>query len=127
MPRLINVLQVDFASEPAQLRSALSAAVLALLRPVQVDFNAALANPAPSSSLPGGPGQQLESAAYDSLAAEIASDLKARGGRSSRAFSELAPRELEARVISLEALLARVHVQNASSLPVQGAPPLLHM
>ena len=92
-----DVLQVDFASEATQLRSALSAAVLALLQSVQIDFKAALANPAFSSSLPRGAGQQLDSAVYDSLATETASDLKARGGRSSRVFSELAPRELEAR------------------------------
>ena len=89
---------------------------------MQIDFKAALANPAPSSSLPGGYGQRLESAAYDSLATEIASDLKARGGRASRVFSELAPRELEARVVSLEALLAQAQMQGASSLPAPGAP-----
>jgi len=116
-----DALQTEFASEADQLRSALSASVLALLKSVQVDFKAALANPAPSSTLPGG-GQQLDSAAYDSLTAEIASDLKARGGRSSRVFSELAPRELEARLVSLEALLAQANVQSTSSLPAQRAP-----
>ena len=102
-----DTLQVDFAMEAVQLRTALSSAVLSLLRSVQTAFKAALANPSPSLTLPCQAGQQLESTAFDSLVEEVVADLKAWGGRTSRVFSGLAPRELESRLLSVEAQLSQ--------------------
>ena len=117
-----EALQKSYPREAQELRSALSRAALQLLAEVQAGFNAALLNPLPSSVLPCNLASCFEGPGFDELMLEASGDLKARTGRKSRIFSGLSTREMEARLLSMDAQLSLLTGGPASAPSVSSVP-----